>query len=192
MSVPGSLQEAASKAADERPDLAAMAFHTRAAKRQLAAKSMEWLPSVDGNFTYLYTQNSGFIGEEWQWRLSLQARWTLWDGGLRLAQGRELTSRLRQARLVERRQAQIATEEVRVAWESYVRAERALHSVETEVALAKRNRELAERGFGAGSVTWLEVEQAELALQGATLARITERMNLDLAAIDLNIAVGTM
>ena len=190
-SVPATLDEAVAGGTN-RADLAAMAFRTRVVKREKTAKTMEWFPSLDGNFSYVFSQNSGFIGEEWQWRLSIQARWTLWDGGLRLAQGREVSSKLRQARLVERRQQDIVTEEIRGAWERLQRAERALQSMDSEVELAQKNRELAERGFQAGSVTWLEVEQAELALQGARLAEINERMNRDLSAIDLNIAVGTL
>ena len=65
-------------------------------------------------------------------------------------------------------------------------------AVDDEVALAEDSLDLAQRGFEAGTTTFLEVEQAELQLRGAELTRLNERMNLTLAGIDLLVATGEL
>jgi outer membrane protein TolC len=101
-------------------------------------------------------------------------------------------SQERQSRYAADKVRRQIDEDVRVAWEVYGRAEAAVRAVEGEVALAADSLDLARRGFEAGTATFLEVEQAELALRGAELNRLTERTALALAAVDLLLATGEL
>ena len=190
--VPESVDDAVGKAMIHRPDLKANSLRTRVAKLERVANDLGWAPSFDFTFSYTYQQVPGFIPENWQWRIGVGAKWNIFDGGLRVAKSRELNSRRRQAEIVVARQRQQLEEEVRVAWERLRRARTAYESVLAEISLAQTSLDLAQKGFEAGSVTWLDVEQATLALAGAELAKVTERMNRDLAAIDLQTAIGRL
>ena len=87
---------------------------------------------------------------------------------------------------------QQAERDVRVAYEAFRRASSAFVSVANELSLAEENLELAERTYAAGSATWLELEQAKLQLQSTELVSLQERMNRDLAAVDLLVATGRL
>ncbi len=188
---PSSLDQALSEARSRRPDLMAAAERVRAARCSLVAKKLEWLPTVDGVFSYTYTDNTGFLGENTFWMLIFEANWNFWDGGLRLAQARQEASKQRQARLVAQQQTQLAQEQVRNAWERVQRSRSAVDAAQQQVALARENLELATRALSAGSGTWLEVDQARLALLQAQMAALAERMERDLDIVDLRVAMGS-
>ena len=190
-SVPASLDEALALAADRRPDLRASQERQQAMRLQARAYHLDWLPQVNGSFTYLYSENTGFSDHSHYWVASVTANWRLWDGGYRIAQEREAASQARVARLVVEQTSRQADEEVATAWAALQRAQSAYDAVEHEVELARENLRMAERAFSAGSATWLEVEEAELTVSGAELSRVMERMGRDLAAVQLNVAVGT-
>jgi multidrug efflux pump len=190
--VAANVDEALRLAMDARPDLKAASERIYVQERYQVAKRGEWLPTVDARFTYNWSQNLGFQPEKGMWMLVFSANWTLWDGGLRIAQGKEEASKLAQARLVRARQEQSAEQEVRTAWVRMERTAEALRSTEQELVLARENLRLAEAALSAGSATWLEVEDARLGLLGAELSGLQERMNHDLALIDVQLATGQL
>jgi outer membrane protein TolC len=157
----------------------------RAARFNRRGKTAEWLPLVDGQFTYNYDEGQVFLPEPWFWRLSLSATWSLWSGGMRLAERREASAQLRASELQVLLAKQTAEQEVRVAFEAYRRASAGLTAMDDELRLARENLRLAELGFQSGSTTWLEVEQADLVVRSAELTSVQERMARDLAALEL-------
>jgi len=188
---PADLEEALQVSLAHRPDLQAADKRVHAAVLDRRAVTYQWLPKVDANFTYSYSENTGFSNDPTLWVASIQANWLLWDGGLRQAQSRERLARQRIAELTAEKQRDQAEEEIRTTWEGYLRSEAALKAVEDEVVLSDENLQLAERGFSAGTTTWLEVQDAELGVRLSRLSQVTERMNRDLAVIDLLVAMGT-
>ncbi|GDX81047.1 hypothetical protein LBMAG42_28580 [Deltaproteobacteria bacterium] len=61
-----------------------------------------------------------------------------------------------------------------------------------ELKLAKENRRLGEVAWEAGSIIQLEFEDGRLGEAAARFGVMQERMNLDLAAVDLLVAVGEL
>ncbi|MCB9778279.1 MAG: efflux RND transporter permease subunit [Alphaproteobacteria bacterium] len=190
LTVPTNEDEAIDLAMGGRPDLRAADTRIQVARQYKAAKALEWVPTIDGRFTQAYSENTGFSGEKWNWMLVFEANWLIWDGGARMAQHKQEASKARLAELSARRARLQAEEQVRTAWQQLQQADRALAAVQEEVALARENLRLAERGFEAGTTTWLEVGDAQLGMQQAELASLRERMNRDLAAVQLRVAVG--
>jgi outer membrane protein len=190
--VPTDLDAALAEARSTRPDLLAADHRVRALRATHVAQDLRWLPVIDGQGQYLYSQNLGFNDTHWNWRIVVAASWNLWDGGLRVAESRETASQLHQAEVGEQLAVDSAEREIRLAFEAHARAQAALDSVENEIALANQSLQLAERSYAAGGLTWLEVEQARLAVQAAELSRLQERMNRDLAAIDLLARTGRL
>ncbi len=192
MAVPDDREGAISLARDRRPDLQAAELRSKSLRQQRTAQDLRWMPVVDGVGSYNFTENAGFNDQNWTWRVLLQAQWELWDGGLRIAERRETASQMRAAELTERLIARQAEAEIEVAFETYRRADAAMAAVQTELELASENLRLAEASYGAGSLTWIELEQAKLALQATELTQLQERMTRDLAALDLMASTGAL
>jgi outer membrane protein TolC len=191
-SAPADLEEAVLMALEKRSDVDAAQHRVRAMKRQRLSVDLGWAPTVDLYFAEVYNQVPGFIDNNWQWQLGLNFNWDLFDGGLRIHQSRERASQVRQAMLLVDQVREQVEFDVRIGWEKHQHAEAALASVEKEVILAKENLRLAELGFKTGTATWLDVENARIGLAGAELALATERMNRDLAALELLLATGKL
>lgn len=189
---PTSVDDALSVARIERSDIEAAELRVDVSRLQTTAKKLGWLPTVNANFSYVYQQAAGFTGQNVFWQATINGNWTFWDGGLRLSQIRESASQRRAAEYQLRRTEETATEEVRVAWEAWQRAQATAETVEREIELAEESLRLAEAGLDAGTATWLDVEQARIALRQTRLSELSERMNRDLAAIELRRAVGTL
>jgi len=175
-----------------RPDVEAASLQIDAAALAQTASTMRWAPTVDAQFQYAYNQNTGFQNDPTAWRLALVGKWTLWDGGMRNVETAEYRSKRRIAELQAQQLTEVAEEEVRVAWESLLRARRGLEAIDDELALAQENVRLAERSFEAGAGTWLEVQQAQVMLQSAQLNAIEQQMNRDMAAMQLQLATGRL
>ena len=188
--VPATQAAATAEATGSRADVAAALERAKVAQFYVRGKNAEWLPTFNARFTWSYTQNTGFQDDPTLWMLVFSSDWAVFNGGLRLAQARELRSVARQASLAQQKLSQDAENELTNAWQRLQRAELALAATANEVGLASENLRLAEASLSAGSATWLEVEDARLGLIGAQLAQLSERMNRDLAAVDVRMAMG--
>jgi outer membrane protein len=186
------VETALARASSMRADIAAADLQALAARNRALANTMTWLPTVDGRFTEAWSENVGFSGAHYNWMIVFSANWTLWDGGYRLAKGNEAASQARQAAIAADKLRDEATERVRGLWEQHARSERALAAVAKEISLAEENLRLAEASFAAGSLSYLEVEDARLGLEAARISALTERMTADTTAIDLLAATGDL
>jgi outer membrane protein TolC len=175
---------------ESRADVLAADNRVEVANFQKRADQLGWLPTVDSRFTYSWTENEGFQGQPTFWMFTVSANWTLWDGGYRLQTNRQYASQLRMADYASQKARLDAQDEIQLAWQRYERAEEAFQAVELELSLATENLRLSETGFQAGSVTWLEVSDAQLQLDQARIGLLSERMARDMAALDLAVATG--
>ncbi|TNE92463.1 MAG: hypothetical protein EP330_02060 [Deltaproteobacteria bacterium] len=190
VAVPAGVDEAVATARRERPDLEAAEARSRVARLQRDGTWLQWAPKVDANFSYIYNEAVGFGPSKTFWTASIEGNWTLWDGGAVKAAAKQAASQSRSAELARLKAGIDAEHEVRKAWVAYEAAQQALVDVEKEVELAKLSLTYAERGLEGGGATWLDVEQARLQLDQALLGQLSERMQRDLAAIDLLVATG--
>ncbi|MFT7521246.1 MAG: outer membrane protein TolC, partial [Kiritimatiellia bacterium] len=189
---PESLQAALDTAQVRRLDLQAADVRVDVAKMQTRSDALKWAPTVNYRFSYLWSENAGFVGKNSYWNMGLSATWVLWDGGMRLAEQRNSASQRRMAQLAVEGSKTSIEEEVRVAWRTYEAARSSIEAVDVEVGLAQENLELARRGFEAGSTTFLEVQQAELALENAELNRVVERQSHALSVVGLQAVTGSL
>ena len=184
-----SLEEAL-ETVGSRPDIQAAEARTAASRYQLRVDQLGWAPTISGRFTYSWTENEGFSGEPEWWMATVNASWTAWDGGYRLNTSKSYSSQLRQAEYAETKARMDAEQQIRVAWQSWVGAQASYEAVVRELDLAQETLVLAERGFKAGSNSWLVVQDTQLMVDQARLGLLSERMNRDLAAVDLQVALG--
>jgi outer membrane protein len=184
------VDDALTAAFASRPAIEVADRQARAARLQSTATALGWLPSVDGRFTWNYSENLGFAEDPSMWMVVFEGKWTLWDGGFRIADQKRAASVARMAGLAADRARLDAEQQVRTLFERQTRAAAAMRAVERELELAKENVRLAEAAFSAGTLTLLELEDARLGLQAAEMTRLTTRMERDLAVLDLLAAVG--
>ncbi|MEL6346244.1 MAG: efflux RND transporter permease subunit [Myxococcota bacterium] len=151
---------------------------------------LAWLPTFDANFTYIYTENPGFVDSNFYWTFQIQGSWTIWDGGARLATQFEQASLQRSATLQALLTRQQAEQELINSWESLEQAKTAYATAERQVRLAEENLKLAEANEQAGSSTALEADNARLLMLQAQVGLLQERVTRDLAAVRLRAAMG--
>lgn len=188
---PTSLDDALQSALANRPELTAADERLRVAQLQRQVEIGSLMPDLNARFTYNYTQNTGFSDDPTMWMFVASGDWTIFTGGYRRAKLQESAYGLRVAELgVEHAQLN-TTEEVKLAWEQLQRAEQGRESVSRELDLAAASLELAERAFGAGSSTWLEVEESRLMVDQAHLNELLDRVERDTAKVRLLAAMGT-
>ncbi len=183
--------EAITAAATNRPSLRAAATRVRSATMQATARTLAWLPDVNGRFTYVWTENtSAFSDREEFWVIAVEGEWVLWDGGYRLAEQTKAAAQKRMAVLAETRASAEAEAEIRTLWQQHLRAAKALRTVERELELAKENLRLTQVAWEVGALKFIELEDARLGEKAARLGVMQERMNAHLAALGLEVAVG--
>lgn len=187
-----SADEALTHARDKRPELRAAHEQYLAAKYVKTATNLSWMPTVDGRFIEMWTENTAFNGYAFNWMAGLNASWTFWDGGFRIAEQRRASSQARMALAALEKADEDAEIEVRSAWEDLNRARRARAAAERELALATENLRLAEVSYSAGVSTFLELEDARVAKDGAELSTMAERMGEHIATLTLARAVGDL
>jgi outer membrane protein TolC len=184
------VEAAISAAATARPSVRAAHTRSVSAQAQALARTMAWLPDVNGRFTYVWTENtSAFNDREAFWMVVVEGEWVLWDGGYRLSEQAKAAAQKRMASLAEARALDEAEAELRTLWEQHTRATKALGTVERELELAKENLRLAEVAWQAGALKFIELEDARLGEKAARLGVLQERMNASVAALGIEVAV---
>lgn len=186
------LAAAEERALTARPDVLAAVYRERAATYGRWAADLDWLPTLDGRFTYSYNENTGFSDDKTMWMVVFSAKWTLWDGGARIGAQQAAASQRRMASLAADRARDVAVEDVRNAWGAYQTAGTALVAVEHESELARENLRLSEVAFQAGTITFLDLEDARLGARASELSRLQQRMTRDLAALTLLSTTGDL
>ena len=188
-----SVEAALAQAKDTQPAIRAARSHQRSAALQSTAQALSWLPELNGRFTYAWTENtSAFSERESFWMAVVEGQWVLWDGGYRLAQQGKAAAQMRLASLAADHAVSTTETQVRALWANHEAAATALTTVSLELELAEENLRLAEVAYAAGSIIQLEFDDARLGEVAARLGVMAERRNLDLAAVDLLVCVGTL
>ena len=188
-----SVEAALAEASETQPAIRAARGRQRSAALQSTANALSWLPEVNGRFTYAWTENtSAFNERESFWMAVVEGQWVLWDGGYRLSQQRKSAAQMRLAGLASDHAVSTTETQVRALWATHEAAATALATVSLELQLAEENLRLAEVAYAAGSIIQLEFDDARLGEVAARLGVMAERRNLDLAAVDLLVSVGTL
>jgi len=191
----GEVDRLIAEAIAQRPERRALAERVEAARARMEAAKAGLRPQVGLGGGYDYARPNPRIfprSDRWEdsWDVSVNASWTLWDGGRTGAERADAAAlaRVAEARLsdfdrqvtFEVRQRQLELESSRAAISATADGVR---------AAAEARRVVAER-FAAGVVTNTEVLDAQTALLQAELDRTRALANARLAEARLARAVG--
>jgi outer membrane protein TolC len=177
--------------AARRPDVAAAEKgYELADKWGTVGTALAYLPTVGLQGAFRAANIGGFAGQATTWFITLGISWTLWDGGLREANAREMAARVVEAEANMKSARLKALEEVRRGILDLKSAQANRTKADETVKLAREGRSLVEVGFKAGTSTYVEVADANAALVGAELGRVAETLNAQLAVLKLAKACG--
>jgi len=173
-----------------RPDLRATQLEVQAAYTAVTSAWMSYLPSLSLVGAFDASQNTGWSGEPYSWRLVAALEWQLIDGGLRRASRLERASLLRSARLRAQQLERAVTREQRQASRDVDTATSTLTTARERLELAGQTQEMVMSRYRAGLATSLEIVEADDSLRQAEVAVVAEELNLALRRLDLLRAHG--
>jgi outer membrane protein len=182
--------EAAAAAARGAPGVLAAAERATAAKSIRTATDVGWVPSVNGRFTEMFSENTGFSGEEWNWQVAVTAEWPLFDGGYRIAKQAEAAHNVRVASAAADRERELGEAEARTLFAQWEAAREAQSFAGEEAALAERALKLAEASYELGALTFLDLWATRQQRDAAALGQLAADMQLDVASVQLAVRMG--
>lgn len=175
-----------------RPSLQMAKSSLTAARRARTATALGWLPTIEGGFAATLTQNQGFQDTPGFWIATVQARWTLFDGGFRAHRFSEQGAQVAAAR-AQLDQARFDAEaEVTGSWADLVAARESDAAARRAVTLAEEGHRLAKAAYDQGVGSWQDLEDASLQLFEAQLGEADAVRRHHLAALQVRRAAGVL
>jgi outer membrane protein TolC len=177
-------------ALERRPEVKAAAENLSLAEGLRTQGYMRYLPSLGAFFNYRYANATAFSGQATAWNAGLGLSWTLLDGGLREAEIRESSARIREAEAAKASTDARTVESVGRLRLELDAAVANLSKAKERAELARENARLVEVSYRAGAATYLESTDSIQALRQAEIGQVAEALNVDLATLKLLNAVG--
>lgn len=188
--VDGDLGTLTHRALNDRIDVREATLAEAIADRGEAEAWTRWLPVFDVTYDWSWSSAEGFTGEHAQWMLMFGARWSLFEGGGRIAALRVRQSRTRMAR---NDLAQVELDiraEVEHAYLEVGKQRRNIELSEEQTALAEENLTLVDEQYRAGTASSLDALDAATELHNQRVTRVLERLRFDVSLLTLGRAVG--
>lgn len=174
-----------------RPEFRLLEESTRAAEAQADAHAWRWAPTVSAFGNARRFNYDNFVRDRHSWVVGAQLDWVLFDGGMRDAQRHYASAQAAESRA----RAEVLRDTIRDDLVDGRRQletkQKNLEAAERSVALAKSTLELVRVQYEAGSVTQVDLLQAQDALVISQEA--LAQAHYDVAAADLLLrrAAGT-
>jgi outer membrane protein TolC len=174
-----------------RPEFHALELSARAADLQAKTDAWKWSPSISGFGNARRFNYQNFNRDDYSWAVGLQLDWVIYDGGNRDAQRHLANAQMDEALA----RVEVLKDSVRadlINQRSLVDTKRqgvfaALRAVE----LAKETIDLVRTQYEAGTVTQVDLLQAQDGLVGAQEALAQARFDLAVADLTLRRTAGT-
>lgn len=173
-----------------RPDVRAAELARELASGREREVSARYLPVVGLTGEWHYSSITGFTGKHDGWSIALGAKWALYDGGRREADGAKAREKTREAETLLDLSRNKARDEVRRAGLDLSSARAALRKAEEQSQLAAEALEQAQAAYQAGAATYLELSDATTSARNAELSRVTDGLTAKLSSLRLAKAAG--
>jgi outer membrane protein TolC len=170
------------------PAVAAAAESTQAADYQVRAQRFALLPSVAGTFSERGTTSPGFVGHNWSWQAALVATWSLDLTSVANIRGQSAAADAARAR--ELRVRLQTRDAIHRQWETVAAAIARSRSASAGRAAASHAAQQAHDRYQAGTITQLDLLQAQRDAFTADVARIQADADLVNARAQLRLAAG--
>jgi outer membrane protein TolC len=174
-----------------RPEFRALQLTADSASYQARAQAWRWAPTLSAFGNARLFNYDNFAGQHHAWAVGAQLDWALFDGGARDAQ-RHLA--LAQAREAEARAALLRDtirDDLANGQGQLDTKRHAQEAAERSVALARETLDLVRTQYEAGTVTQVDLLQAQDALVSAQESLAQAHLDVAVADLTLRRAAGT-
>ncbi|MFL5307297.1 MAG: TolC family protein [Polyangia bacterium] len=183
--------ESFDEALNRRAEFRALILTEESADATRRAYAWRWSPQLSGFAKANIGNYVGFTGDRYAWAVGLQLDWTIFDGGTRDAQRHLAAAQASQAEA----QSQVLADSIRDDLQNgrvYLETKRAaLVASLRAVTLAQETLELVRSQYEAGTVTQVDLLQAQDNLVSAQEALAQARFDVSVADVNLRHAAGT-
>ena len=175
-----------------RPDVEAAREQIAAQRAARSSVLSRYLPDVSGFARWGWQDTEGFAGGEGDsWVIGIQGQWTLLDGFLRESDLREANARVAESRARAEGAVVRVRQEVTQALLDLESARSNAAKAREQRDLAAENQRLVDVAFRAGTATPVEQADAVAQLRNAEILLNTERLNTQLASLNVLNAIGS-
>jgi outer membrane protein TolC len=187
---PGPVEKLIAEAQARRLDLNSLRLHADAQRAIILEPFLKWLPSLNLNAQYRYTNEAGLTGLNTNWNAGLSLSWSLFDGLNRNADTAERKSLAYQADLGVQTSLRRIELDVRDALVSLKSQRAALKQAQVAYDMAKQNAQEVAELYRQGLSSVLQVADANRQLYDAEVSLVRQRYSLGIAYLDFESALG--
>ena len=178
------------EALDQRPEVEASAAKIRVSDAQARSARLRLVPQLSGSATVFASDMPYPTGKKEGWRVTLDATWSIFDGGYRGSKRQQAEAESEGARAAAETQRLTIAQEVADAVRDVGVAAERLRLAERQAAFATEAAASAKRTFVAGITGSFEVLDANDRLYQSDVALADARGRLGIAHAALSKAVG--
>ena len=189
---PQPVESLVAEALQARPEIVAQEAQIRAARAQVTSARLRWLPQISGSGAVFAADVPYPTGKKEGWRLTLDALWPLYDGGLAGGKRDQAQADLLTARAAAEAQRLNVIQEVQDTRRDVSVAGERLRLAEQQRDIATAAAASAKRTFEAGVASSLDVLDANDKLYQADVGMADAHGRLGIARVALDRALGRM
>lgn len=178
------------QALGQRPDYVMLERTVDATRSQILSSRLRWLPTVQGFANFRAFNYAGFSGQNFNFSGGVQLDWILYDGGARYAQRRLQEAQLEETQARLRLLRDTVRDEISTARRTLGNRRNNFTTAQRSVMLAQETLNLVRAQYEAGTVTQLDLLQAQDSLLSAEVTLAQARFDLSLAELSLSRTVG--
>lgn len=183
--------QALAEAMEKRPELARARKLVEAAAMKVSSQKTSFLPSVDAEArVYWVDETMSYDADNTNWFAGVQLRWSLFEGGARLARTRRARFELHEMMQADRKAALAVQLDVRTACLAVEEARSRLGVASASVEQAAESLDLVRKQFEGGTATVTRYLEAELMLTKARVRETNARYDLKKAIANTERAIG--
>ena len=174
-----------------RPEFRLLEESTNAAESQAHAHAWRWAPTLSGFGNARRFNYDNFARDRHSWVLGAQLDWVLYDGGTRDSQRHFASAQAAESRARADVLRDTIRDDLADGRRQLETKQRGLEAAERSVTLAKETLELVRVQYEAGSVTQVDLLQAQDALVASQEALAQARYDVAAADLTLRRTAGT-
>lgn len=178
------------QALEQRAEIQAATLAESIANKSELESWMQWLPTFDATFSWRWASAAGFSGSNENWLLTFGAKWSLFEGGSRIAEIRSRASETRSSTYALEQLSLDIKKEVEQSLQHVHSTKRNVDVAHSQLSMAEENHRLISKQYQVGMVSSLDLLDAATQLSSTRINRVLEQIQFDMAMLSLEKAIG--
>ncbi len=157
------------KALSNRTDLKIISENNAIISRDIKISKAKFLPTLNLNATYRYSDMTSFLGDETQWFIIFSANLSLYDGGMRYAELKEKKSRLKENEILSKQLTDSIRSQIIQNVDELNVCRKNVTSLSKQLELAKKSYELSAKSYEVGIISQSDLIDSEIIVTNTEL-----------------------